>query len=67
MKNLEYKLSLGQWDFLFAVPCSVVDKYLNTADFVQIKVLLWALRNKSFSIKEACEELKITPEEFKSA
>lgn len=67
MKNLEYKLSFGQWDFLFAVPCSVVDKYLNTADFVQIKVLLWVLKNKSFSLKKACDELKITPEEFKSA
>lgn len=38
-------MNLGEWNTVFAVPVSVVDKHLKTASSVYIKVLLFILRN----------------------
>ena len=64
---MEYKLNLGEWEFIFPVPCSVVDKYLKDAGFVEVKALLWILRNKEVNISKACSDLAVTKEEFSSA
>ncbi len=40
-----YKLSLGVWNSVFAVPSRVVDEHLKIADGNHIKVLLYMLRN----------------------
>ncbi|QNK40700.1 DnaD domain protein [Caproicibacter fermentans] len=42
---MSYTVNLGAWNSVFAVPCSVVDKYLKLAGSVQLKVLLWILRH----------------------
>ena len=64
---MEYKLSLGEWNSVFAVPCGVVDKYILSSNEIQLKVLLWILRNSSRNIdsNKACNDLKISDEEFK--
>ncbi|QEY34530.1 DnaD domain protein [Caproiciproducens galactitolivorans] len=38
-------INLGEWNSIFAVPCSVVDKHIKLAGSVQLKVLLWELRH----------------------
>ena len=42
---MEYKIDLGPWGGIFAVPNAVVDRYLKLAGSVQIKALLWVLRH----------------------
>ncbi len=64
---MEYKLNLGNWEFIFPVPCSVVDKYLKDASFLDVKVLLWVLRNKEINLSKACLDLAITNDEFNSS
>jgi len=63
---LEYKLKLGDWSCIFAVPCSVVDKYISTADINQLRILLWVLRNSGREIdaQKACTDLKLTLKDF---
>ena len=40
-----YKLELGAWSAVFAVPNALVDRYIKEADGDQIKVMLWLLRH----------------------
>ena len=42
---MEYKLDLGAWNSIFAVPCDIVDKHLKLAGAAQLKVILWVLRH----------------------
>lgn len=42
---MNYRLNLGAWGSVFAVPSSVVDNYIKTADGDHIKVLLYMLKN----------------------
>ena len=42
---MEYQMNLGGWGSIFAVPCAVVDQQLKLAGALQLKVLLWVLRN----------------------
>ena len=42
---MEYQMNLGGWGSIFAVPCAVVDQHLKLAGALQLKVLLWILRN----------------------
>lgn len=50
-----YSSGAGIWNSVFAVPSEVVDKYIKLAGAVQLKVLLWLLRNN-------CRQEKITAE-----
>ncbi len=63
---MEYKLNLGDWSCTFAIPCSVVDKYISTADINQLRVLLWVLRHSERKIdaQKACIDLNLTLEDF---
>ncbi len=47
---MSYKLNLGAWGSVFAVPSAVVDEHLKVASANQLKVLLYLLKNNSVSI-----------------
>ena len=66
---MNYKLSLGYWNSVFAVPTAVVDKYLQDATFTQIKVLLWMLRNsdKAWDSEKITKLFDIKEEEVEEA
>lgn len=42
---MNYKMNLGAWNSVFAVPCSVVDNHIKLAGAAQLKALLWLLRH----------------------
>lgn len=48
---MEYKLDLGMWNRVFAVPCALVDRHLKLAGKEQLQAILYILRNsgESFS------------------
>lgn len=50
---MRYSINLGEWNSIFAVPCSVVDKHLKLAGSVQLKVLLWELRHAGENFEAA--------------
>lgn len=54
-------INLGEWNSVFAVPCSVVDKHIKLAGSVQLKVLLWELRHagESFEAADIAKALSI--------
>ena len=56
---MEYKMNLGSWNSVFAVPGDIVDKHLRLAGAAQLKVILWTLRH-------AGEEFTIAGTEKKS-
>ncbi|MBQ1388106.1 MAG: DnaD domain protein [Clostridia bacterium] len=49
---MNYNISLGNWGSIFAVPTSVVDKYLKIAGSAQLKVLLYVLRHNNENITD---------------
>lgn len=42
---MEYKIDFGNWNSVFAVPCEIVDKYLQKMSGDDAKILLYMLRN----------------------
>lgn len=42
---MNYKMNLGAWNSIFAVPCCIVDDHIKLAGAAQLKVLLWFLRH----------------------
>lgn len=48
---MNYKLNLGVWGSVFAVPACVVDHYIKIADGKQLKVLLYLLRNSAAALR----------------
>jgi DnaD/phage-associated family protein len=58
---MEFSLNLGIFNNIVALPNLIVDKYLNTANFEQLKVLLWLLRHagEKFSQKNIAEALNL--------
>ena len=44
---MNYSLDAGAWNSVFAVPSSVVDKYIKLADGASLKLLLYLLRHLS--------------------
>lgn len=42
---MNFSINLGDWNSVFAVPSSVVDKHIKLAGSAQLKVLLWMLRH----------------------
>lgn len=51
---MPYSLNLGDWNDIFAVPKSVVNKYIKLAKEDYLKVLLIVLANAGKSVSEAC-------------
>ncbi|MBQ9948992.1 MAG: DnaD domain protein [Oscillospiraceae bacterium] len=56
---MNYSLNAGEWNSVFAVPTSVVDKYIKLAGAGSLKLLLFLLRNggKIYSDNELKEAL----------
>lgn len=42
---MNYRLDLGPWNQVFAVPCSLVDSHIKLAGKEQLQVILWLLRH----------------------
>lgn len=66
---MDYKINLGAWNGVFAVPNAVVDKYILLASGASIKVLLYLLKNtdKSVSQGDIALNLKISEETVSDA
>lgn len=66
---MSYTVDLGEWNSVFAVPCSVVDKNLKMAGSVQLKVLLWMLRHagEPFETQAIAEVLGIDKADISDA
>ena len=58
---MEYKLSLGSWNSVFAVPSDIVDKHLKLAGAAQLKVILWFLRHagEGFTVDDIAAALSM--------
>lgn len=50
---MNYSLDAGAWNSVFAVPSSVVDKYIKLADGASLKLLLYLLRHGGESFDES--------------
>ena len=59
-----YKLELGAWSAVFAVPNALVDRYIKEADGDQLKVMLWFLRHngRPYAAEDLAAALGITPQ-----
>ena len=66
---MSYRIDLGQWNSVFAVPSAVADKHLRLASEAQLKTLLYILRNsgKEISIEEITKACGISPDEVKNS
>ena len=66
---MSYKINLGGWNSIFAVPSEVVDKHIRLASESQLKVLLYMLRHsdKSIDDESLSSALKISAEEVENA
>lgn len=58
---MEYRLHMGPWNSVFAVPTALVDRYLKLAGKEQLQVLLWMLRHggEAFSPEALAQELAL--------
>lgn len=59
---MEYKINLGVWNSIFAVPCDIVDKHLKLAGAAQLKVILWVLRHtgENFTVEDISAALSMS-------
>ena len=64
-----YKLELGAWSAVFAVPNALVDQYIKEADGDQLKVMLWLLRHngRPYAAEDLAAALGITPQRVDTA
>ena len=58
-----YKLELGAWSAVFAVPNALVDRYIKEADGDQLKVMLWLLRHngRPYAAEDLCSRARHHP------
>lgn len=66
---MSYKIDLGQWGGIFAVPHSVVDNHIKLAGESQLKTLLYLLRHSGEDIDDSMlsEALNISADEAANA
>lgn len=66
---MSYKLNLGAWGSVFAVPTALVDSHLKLATESQLKVLLYILRNseKENTAESISKAVFVHPDEVKNA
>lgn len=59
---MDYRLDIGMWNQVFAVPCALVDRHLKLAGKEQLQVLLFALRHagEEFSPESLAQTLGMT-------
>ena len=58
---MNYRLELGAWNSVFAVPSVIVDKHIKLAGAAQLKVILWILRHagESFTVEDIGKALSM--------
>ena len=63
--TLNYKIDLGGWNSIFAIPTDVVDRYIKIASGSAVKVLLFFLRHSGSiqDTKQVSEMLSISTED----
>lgn len=66
---MSYQINLGQWNSIFAVPSSLVDRHIKLASESQLKVILYLLRHSGEAISEAsvAKALSISDSEVQNA
>lgn len=66
---MSYKINLGAWGSVFAVPSALVDSHLKLATESQLKVLLYILRNSDAdnSVDSISKAVSVHPDEVKNA
>src|ERR1035437_1207820 len=66
---MEYRINPIEYCNVFAVPSAVVDKHIKLAGSVQLKVLLWFLRNSNskLSFEAATKALGLPESDIKDA
>lgn len=66
---MSYKINMGAWGSVFAVPSTLVDTHLKIATESQLKVLLYILRNSDAenSVEEISKAVSVHPDEVKNA
>ncbi len=66
---MSYKINLGAWGSVFAVPSALVDSHLKIATESQLKVLLYILRNSDAenSVESIAKAVSVHPDEVKNA
>ncbi|MCL2637632.1 MAG: DnaD domain protein [Oscillospiraceae bacterium] len=66
---MDYKINLGAWNSVFAVPSAVVDNYIKLAGGNNLKVLLFVLRNagENITVDEASCKTGVNPDDVKDA
>lgn len=66
---MSYKINLGAWGSVFAVPTAIVDSHLKLATESQLKVLLYILRNseKDNTAESISKAVSVHPDEVKNA
>jgi len=67
--TMSYKINLGAWGSVFAVPSALVDSHLKLATESQLKVLLYILRNSESdnSVDSISKATLVHPDEVKNA
>lgn len=66
---MNFSINLGNWNSIFAVPTTVVDKHIKLAGCTQLKVLLWILRHagENFSVNDIASALSMHSADVKDA
>ena len=66
---MEYKLNLGSWGSVFAVPSDLVDLHLKLAGGAQLKVILWFLRHagEAFTVDNISEARSMQPADVRDS
>lgn len=66
---MAYKINLGGWNSIFAVPSCVVDNYIKLASGDNLKVLLYLLRNSGafFSEEDIAAQTGVSADKVKSS
>ena len=66
---MSYKINLGAWGSVFAVPSALVDSHLKLATESQLKVLLYILRNSDSdnTAEKIAKAVSVHPDEVKNA
>lgn len=64
---MSVRINLGNWGSIFAVPSSVVDKHLKIASPLQLKVLLYLLKNSdtTYTYEELAEFFNVHIDDIK--
>lgn len=62
---MDYRLDIGMWNRVFAVPCALVDRHLKLAGKEQLQVVLFALRHagEGFTPESLAQALGMTVEQ----